>query len=210
MVFDFDDTLVESEAIKDEIFKKIFSRFPESYASALEFHRQNGSRPRAEKFAWLAAREFPSDEDRQKKCVEVCLKEFREKTRQQVAAAPEVRGVSALLSTLCGRIPLYVASVNPQEELGFQIRSRGWERCFGAYFGNPPLPKAEALRQVAWREKIKFQEVLLVGDSQGDSEAATEVGSLFWMRKRGEQRGDWMDGEDLASKLKACLSPQFS
>ena len=205
MVFDFDDTLVESEAIKDGLFKEIFARFSAVADAAWEFHRQNGSKPRAEKFAWLAAKAFPRDEKRQKSCLEDCLKKFNERTREGVAAAPEVRGATALLSGLFGKVPLYVASVNPHEELGFQIRARGWDRYFRAYFGNPPLPKPEALKEVASRERIDIREVLLIGDSQADREAGKTAGTSFWIRKKEEQNGEWIDGKDLAVKLEDSL-----
>ena len=203
-MFDFDDTLVESEAIKDGIFKNIFAQFPAVADAAWEFHRQNGSKPRAEKFAWLAAHAYPRDENRQKNCLDDCLKKFNERSREEVAAAPEVRGATALLSALAGKIPLYVASLNPQEELEFQIRSRKWGRYFQACFGNPPLPKTEALRAVAVRQKLEFREILLIGDSLGDQEAAKKVGTSFWMRKKGRQQGYWMDGSDLQQKLGTC------
>ena len=209
-MFDFDDTLVESEAIKDNIFKEIFARFPMSAEAAWEFHRQNSSKPRAEKFAWLATREFPHAEERQRGCLEECLKEFGDKSRQQVATAPEVRGATALLSGLFGKVPLFVASVNPQEELDFQIRSRGWDSYLTAYFGNPPLPKPAALKRIAFMKKVDLPEILFIGDSQGDREAAKAAGTSFWMRKKEGRNGEWVDGEDLADKLEAYLQRKNS
>jgi len=202
VVFDFDDTLVESETIKDGIFREIFARFPASAYAAWEFHRQNGSQPRAEKFAWLAAREYPDDKERQGKCLRDCLQVFAVQARAKVTLAPEVCGAGHLLAQLAGQVPTYVASVNPQEELEFQIHHRGWERHFKGWYGNPPFAKGEALREIAKREGVRTQDLLLIGDSQGDKAAAEQAGSQVWLRGRPGKPGNWEDGRDLATKLK--------
>lgn len=205
MVFDFDDTLVESEQIKDDIFRKIFARYPKFGESAREFHRRNGSLPREEKFAWLATREFPCDEHQQRSCVEDCLREFRKEARELVARAREVPGIGKMLAGLFGQVPLYIASVNPQLELDFLIHERGWQKWFSAWYGNPPLSKELALGEIARREGVETRQLLLIGDSAGDKEAAEKAGSQIWLRKKGGLPGVWKDGKDLAKKLSSAL-----
>ena len=205
-MFDFDDTLVESEAIKDTIFQKIFRRYPKSAKAAWEFHRQNGSLPRGAKFAWLASHAFPDDEPLQKSCVKECLEQFQKKTRVLVGDAEEVSGVEEMLAGLFGKIPLYIASVNPQQELDFLIHRRGWQKWFSAWYGNPPFPKDQALKEIASRENTATQQLLLIGDSPGDREAAEKAGSQVWLRNKGDGHGIWKDGLDLARQLSAVLS----
>jgi len=192
---------VESEKIKDGIFQKIFSLFPKSAKAAWEFHRQNGSYPRKEKFAWLAAQEFPEDANRQNSCVEQCLGKFQKEARELVGRAEEVAGAGQMLAGLFGRVPLYVASVNPQEELDFLICQRGWRNWFAGCYGNPPFPKEQALVAIAVKEQINRRELLLIGDSPGDREAAEKAGSHVWIREKGNLPGAWKNGKDLAEKL---------
>lgn len=196
---------MESEKLKDSVFRKIFEKFPKSAKAAWEFHRRNGSVPRRDKFAWLAAQEFPHDVNQQKKCVEQCLKQFQLESRELVSGAQEVPGVGPMLAGLFGRVPLYVASVNPQEELDFLICQRGWRNWFAGWYGNPPFPKEQALAAIAVREQIDCRELLLIGDSLGDREAAEKAGSQVWLRNKGNLPGNWKDGIDLAEKLSKVL-----
>jgi phosphoglycolate phosphatase-like HAD superfamily hydrolase len=142
----------------------------------------------------------------QKKCIEECLQSFKKLSRELVGEAREVAGAGKLLAELFGRIPLYVASVNPQEELDFLICQRGWQKWFAGWYGNPPYPKDQALAAIAAKEQIDCSQLLLIGDSSSDREAATKVGSQVWLRTKGALAGIWKDGTDLAEKLSKVLA----
>jgi phosphoglycolate phosphatase-like HAD superfamily hydrolase len=191
---------VESEGIKDAIFRQIFARFPKSQNEAWGFHRANGSLPRREKFTWLAKREIPNRPDQQLACVKECLEEFRGLCREKVAQAPEVKGADQLLKGLAAKIPIYVTSVNPVEDLEFYLKARSWDPYLTGWYGDPPRRKAEALLQMAKKEGCLPSEVLLVGDSEGDQLAAREAGTEVTLRKTDGKSTGWIDCLDLMTR----------
>lgn len=191
---------MESEGIKDAIFRQIFARFPKSQNEAWAFHWANGSLPRREKFTWLAKREIPGRPDQQLACVKECLEEFGRLCREKVAQAPEVKGADQLLKGLAGKIPIYVTSVNPVEDLEFYLKARSWDPYLTGWYGDPPVRKVDALLQMAKKEGCFPHEVLLVGDSEGDQVAASEAGTEVTLRKKGGKREGWIDCLDLMKK----------
>jgi phosphoglycolate phosphatase-like HAD superfamily hydrolase len=191
---------VESEGIKDDIFRQIFGRFPQSQNEAWAFHRANGSLPRREKFTWLAKREIPNRPNQQLACVNECLEEFGRLCREKVAQAPEVKGADQLLKRLAGKVPVYVASVNPVEDLEFYLKARCWDPYLTGWYGDPPVRKVDALLQIAQKEGCFPHEVLLVGDSEGDQLAARDAGTEVMLRKMGAKSTGWIDCLDLMKR----------
>lgn len=191
---------MESEGIKDAIFRQIFARFPKSQNEAWAYHLANGSMPRHEKFIWLAKREIPDHPDQQLACVKECLVEFGRLCRKKVAQAPEVKGANQLLKGLAGKIPIYVTSVNPVEDLEFYLKARSWDPYLTGWYGNPPVRKVDALLQMAKKEGCFSHEVLLVGDSKGDQLAASDAGTEVILRKTGGNSEGWIDCLDLMKR----------
>lgn len=191
---------MESEGIKDDVFRQIFGRFPKIQKEAWAFHRANGSLARREKFTWLAKREFPKGANQQLACVNECLEEFGRLCREKVAKAPEVRGADQLLKRLAGKVPVYVASVNPVEDLEFYLKARCWDQYLTGWYGNPPIRKVDALCQMAKTEGCFPREVLLVGDSEGDQVAAREAGTEIMLRKMDRKSEGWIDCLDLMER----------
>jgi phosphoglycolate phosphatase-like HAD superfamily hydrolase len=191
---------VESEGIKDAIFRQIFARFPKSQNEAWAFHRANGSLPRREKFTWLAKREIPNWPDQQLACVKECLLEFGQLCREKVSQAPEVKGANQLLKGLAGKIPIYVTSVNPAEDLEFYLKARSWDPYLTGWYGDPPVRKVDALLQMTQKEGCFPREVLLVGDSEGDQVAAREAGTEIMLRKMNGKSKGWIDCLDLMER----------
>ena len=191
---------MESEGIKDAIFRQIFARFPKSQNEAWAFHRANGSLPRREKFTWLAKREIPNWPDQQLACVKECLLEFGQLCREKVSQAPEVKGANQLLKGLAGKIPIYVTSVNPAEDLEFYLKARSWDPYLTGWYGDPPVRKVDALCQMAKIEGCLSREILLVGDSEGDQVAAREAGTEVTLRKTDGKSEGWIDCLDLMKR----------
>lgn len=191
---------MESEGIKDAIFRQIFARFPKSQNEVWAFHRANGSLPRREKFTWLAKRETPGHPDQQLACVKECLEEFGRLCREKVAQAHEVEGADQLLKELAGKIPIYVTSVNPVEDLEFYLKARSWDPYLTGWYGDPPIRKVDALLQIAQKEGCFPHEVLLVGDSEGDQLAARDAGTEVMLRKTGAKSTGWIDCLDLMKR----------
>ena len=112
MVFDCDGVLIESNRVKTLAFGQTVSEFgQEAMDRMMAYHRENGGMSRWKKFEWFY-REVAcaplSDEMMDRLCdrfTRLCL--------DAVLAAPMVPGAKESLNFLSGRLPMFVASVQP-------------------------------------------------------------------------------------------------
>jgi phosphoglycolate phosphatase-like HAD superfamily hydrolase len=183
IILDFDGVVVESNEIKTAAFEAIFGQFPEHHAAMMDFHRDNVAASRATKFRYFATEllGLPATDP----IVEELSGEFSSRVAQAIARCPLVPGAEEFLLEFAGRIPLYLASVTPEPELREILRARQLEEYFIDIFGEPPVPKADAVRAVLAREHVSASNALLVGDSPGDLQVARSTGVQFIARDSG-------------------------
>ena len=183
VILDFDGVIVESNEIKTEAFRRIFSRFPEHADSMMAFHHANAWASRFMKIDHLLAEHLGRPDDEQLR--QELAAEFSTTVAEQLVTVPFVPGAESFLEEFGARIPLYVASVTPQADLDATIASRGLGRFFRGVYGCPPWTKAQAVRDVLGREQCEPSEAVLVGDAPGDMHAAAECGVEFIARQSG-------------------------
>lgn len=182
LVLDFDGVLVESNEVKTQAFDALFARFPGQHAAMMEFHRENVSLTRYAKFEHLL-RLLGRTEDAALRAG--LAAEYSRLTIERVVQARSVAGAPELLQSLAPRLPLYLASVTPREDLEEVLRLRGERHWFKDCFACPPWTKPEALRELLRREGRAPGEALLIGDSAGDQRAARATGVRFLGRDSG-------------------------
>jgi phosphoglycolate phosphatase-like HAD superfamily hydrolase len=183
IVLDFDGVLLDSEAAKAAVFDEVFSAYPEYAAAMAAFHQAHVSLPRRAKFEHCVFSIMGRPGDTWE--VETMIRRFSGTVVDRVAACAAVPGADAFLAEFSGRVPLYVASVTPEPELRTVIEARGWAAHFTAVFGDPPTPKPQAIGAIVARECLAPPEVVFVGDSAGDYEAARATGVEFIARDSG-------------------------
>jgi phosphoglycolate phosphatase-like HAD superfamily hydrolase len=107
-----------------------------------------------------------------------------------------VPGIIDFLDGYHQRLPLYVASGTPHEELNQIFTDRSLNRFFKGVYGSPPA-KTELLSSIVNAAGLEPSNVLMVGDSSTDMEAAENAGTLFY--GRGDRFADskWPWGLDL-------------
>lgn len=181
IILDFDGVVVESNEIKTEAFRRIFSRFPEHADAMMAFHHANAWASRFMKIDHLLNERLGRADDRELR--QELATEFSETVAEQLVTVPFVTGAESFLSEFSERVPLYVASVTPQADLDATVASRGLGRFFRGVYGYPPWTKAHAIRDVLEREKCDPGEAALIGDAPGDMQAATECGVEFIARR---------------------------
>jgi phosphoglycolate phosphatase-like HAD superfamily hydrolase len=86
------------------------------------------------------------------------------------------------LRELHGRLPLYVASGTPHEELLRIVERRGLAHFFEGVNGSP-WKKSDVIREVARNHGCSTGEVLMVGDGETDLRAAQVAGAAFYGRR---------------------------
>lgn len=183
VILDFDGVIAESNQVKDDAFAEFFSRFPDQQKALLAHHEAHHARPRREKFEYAAGLlGRPGD---QALLAEMGA-QFSALVSSRVIACPPVPGAPEFLRDFSAYLPLYISSVTPQEELEIIVEGRGLAGYFAAVFGNPPLPKPQAIAQVLEREQLRPAEVAFVGDSLSDYQAASGAGLVFWGRDSGQ------------------------
>jgi HAD superfamily hydrolase (TIGR01549 family) len=177
LVFDFDGVILQSVNIKTKAFEALFaSEAPEARARIVEYHLANGGISRYEKFRY-AYREVlhrPLSADDEKALGE----RFNALVEQAVSVCPWVPGAREFLESNHKKLPLYVASGTPQEELRRIVERRGLSGFFRAAYGTPDK-KDSILRNIAGELSCKPQGLLMIGDAGNDYDAARAVGAAF-------------------------------
>jgi phosphoglycolate phosphatase-like HAD superfamily hydrolase len=182
VILDFDGVLLESNDLKTRAFDAVFARFPEHHAAMMAFHHANVSASRYDKFRYLVTSKLgkPADDT----LVDDLAASFSEATRRHLAACPWVPGAEAFLRRVKGRLPIYLASMTPQQELEDAVAHRGIADIFTAVYGCPPWAKAQAIADVVAHEGGGHG-VVFIGDSAGDQRAALAAGVEFIARDSG-------------------------
>jgi phosphoglycolate phosphatase-like HAD superfamily hydrolase len=182
LILDFDGVIIESNAVKTEAFEHVFARFPEYTKALMAFHYANVSLSRFAKFEHLLALMGRSDDTGLKADIAA---DFSRRVLEGIMAVPLVPGAETFLRTVTKRLPVYLASVTPAEELSLILAKRGLVNWFRDVYGCPPWTKPEAIRDVLVREAVNPGEALLIGDSAGDQRAAQMTGVDFLARYSG-------------------------
>jgi phosphoglycolate phosphatase-like HAD superfamily hydrolase len=176
-VFDFDGTLVESNAIKRDAYYEVF----EDQGGAREtLDRVLRAHPEADRYGIIdetRASLFDQGETALPSAAELAAA-YGRICESRVSACAAVPGALDALAALAPRYPLYVASATPEEPLRRVVQRRGWTHLFRAVLGGP-ASKVTNLRAVAARESLAPNAVLLVGDGAPDRRAAREFGCAF-------------------------------
>lgn len=190
IVFDFDGVLVDSVEIKTKAFARIFeSEGPEVVKRVVAYHLENGGLSRTEKFSYyysqILQRPLPADE-----LDELC-KRFQDLVFEEVVKAPWVAGAPAVLDHCRARdYLLFVVSGTPEEEIRLITERRGISSYFSGIYGSPTKKEA-LLRAILKRYGLAPEQVLYIGDSRIDYEAAREVGVYFLAVAGTDAEGEW-------------------
>lgn len=182
IILDFDGVIVESNDVKTQAFRELFGRYPEHLDAMMAFHHANMSASRFMKFDHLLhLLGRTGDQALRWELAEV----FSRRTKELVATVPFVAGARELIERFKGRVPMYLASVTPEEDLREVLEARGLAQSFACAYGCPPWTKPGAVRDVLSRERCAPTDAVLIGDSPGDLAAATETGVAFVRRDSG-------------------------
>ena len=182
LILDFDGVVIESNAVKTLAFQRVFARFPEHAEAMMAFHHDNVSLSRFAKFEHLLALMGRADDAA---LMADIAADFSRRVIEGMMTVPLVQGAETFLHRVTPRLPVYLASVTPAEELTWILAQRGLTHWFRDVYGSPPWTKPEAIRDVLAREGVKPDEVLLIGDSGGDQRAAQITGVDFLARDSG-------------------------
>lgn len=182
VILDFDGVIVESNGIKDKVFKQIFSLFPEHSDDFWAYHKKHISVSRFEKFDYVLEKIGKPGNDVFKNEL---LQAFSKEALAHMKSVPFVTGAKEFLEKFANRIPIYLASVTPIKDLMVILDNLNIRSLFTDVYGCPPWNKPDAIRDILKQEKIEPVNAVLIGDSYGDQRAAAETGIHFIGRNSG-------------------------
>jgi phosphoglycolate phosphatase-like HAD superfamily hydrolase len=189
IILDFDGTIVESVGIKDEAFKALFAAYPDDLNEIMRYHLSHNATIRFEKFRHIHEHILKLPFSRE---VEERLgQRFSEITLSKIVECPIVAGAREFLDHFSRHLPLFLASVSPSDDLGWILEQRDLKKFFKRIYAYP-WQKTAAIRDAMQREGISASELLFIGDSPEDLEAAREAGVPFI----GRQSGKWTEDID--------------
>jgi phosphoglycolate phosphatase-like HAD superfamily hydrolase len=173
-VFDFDGTLVDSNAIKMEVFFRLAARYPEGEAAMAEVIGTSGDRR-----SILSAFSGRMATAGVRLNVDELVARYSSHVDPAVAAAPEMQGATELLVRLRhAGLSLHLNSATPTDSLMTILCRRGWHVLFNGIHGTPGS-KAEVLHEISEAEHAHAEEIAVVGDGVDDAFAAKLFGAHF-------------------------------
>lgn len=182
IILDFDGVILESNALKTEAFASVFARFSEHADAMMAYHHAHVSDTRFAKFRYLVHERLGRPDG--DPLVNELADAFARETRRLLATCPFVPGAESFLAMAHARVPLYLASVTPQEELEALLDARTLRQYFARVYGCPPWTKASAIGDILSLLGGP-RNVLFIGDSAGDQRAAALNGVEFMARDSG-------------------------
>ncbi|MFV0439643.1 MAG: HAD family hydrolase [Desulfopila sp.] len=172
LFFDFDGVLVDSNAIKISAFQTLFKDAEQSLIDRLiTYHNQHGGISRVEKI-----RHFYSDILRQPVedgVIDRQADQFSRLVIDKVINAPWIAGAQQFLDEQYQKIPIFLISGTPHEELQTIVEQRRSCHYFREILGSPTT-KTVHIGQLRRRYRLDLGACLFVGDAFTDFQAASE------------------------------------
>jgi phosphoglycolate phosphatase-like HAD superfamily hydrolase len=196
VILDFDGVILESVAVKTAGFRELFSFTPEHVDGIVDYHRRNTGVSRFDKFRHIyreILKEPLSDEQ-----FRFLSDRYADLVVEGVVASPFVPGAREFLAEWHGRLPLFVVSASPREELQSIIRRRNLASCFRKVYG-APARKEDAIREILGMTGSAPGQVIFVGDAVNDLSAARATGVRFVGRQPPEDLGRFRGLEGVES-----------
>ncbi len=176
IILDFDGVIVESVGIKDDAFRELFKDHPHHLSAIMQYHRANNATIRYEKFR-VIYEEILSLPYTAQISAELGV-QFSKMIFEKIVLCPFVKGAPEFLEEFRQRSILYLVSINPQEELKAILAARKIDHFFSEVYTHP-WGKADAIRDILRRNDYLEKDVVFIGDSPEDFDAAKMVGIDF-------------------------------
>ena len=183
VVFDFDGTLVDSNHIKKQTFFDVTRPYDPDGSKTARVLKHHPEKDRYGIFEELV-REFRHEGQLQpssdmKSLSDHMAESYTTRCEQGIATCEEIPGTSVILKWIFSQqIPMAINSRTPTETLKKLFAKRSFARYITEIYG-APASKTQNLQHIQHHFKLQAQEILFIGDSEDDREAALETGCHF-------------------------------
>lgn len=183
ILFDFDGVLIESVGLKDHAFETLFKDYPQHLDEIMDYHLSNNATIRFKKFRYITKNILGK---RYNEETETNLsKKFSSLVFSGLVNCPYVKGGKEILDSFRDRIPLYLASISPADELDEILEARKLKEYFKKIYAVPWI-KTAAIRDIMDRENVIPEDIVFIGDSYEDFKSAQLTGVFFVGRDSGK------------------------
>ena len=179
IILDFDGTIVESVGIKDKAFRVLYEEYPEKLDEIMEYHLDHNATVRYHKFRHIAENILKEDYTEEKE--EELSEKFAELVFKNIVKCPYVEGGIDFLEYFYRKVPLYLVSASPEDELDRILDERELKKYFKDVYAIPWVKK-DAVKEILLEEGINAEEAVFIGDTMEDYESASSSGVKFIAR----------------------------
>jgi phosphoglycolate phosphatase len=179
IVFDLDGTLVDSNHIKQSGFDIVLQDNPKALELLHDVLKINPYLDRSSVFLEIGRQLFDDNVIERKRWVSSMVSAYTIYCEDRVSQAAEITGADYVLDALVDRgIISFISSATPEQTLRNIVRKRHWVSKVQGIYG-APTSKEEHLNRIQREVRCKKEEILYVGDSRSDRDAAHRFGCLF-------------------------------
>ena len=177
LVFDFDGVIVNSVNIKGNAFCELYQNYGENIKNAVhKYHTDNGGMDRFKKISYFES--VLLGRPHNEKNVLQIADMFSKLVKKQVCQAPEIPGAIKFIEYWHNKVPCFINSATPTDELIDIIKERNWGGYFMGIYGSPQS-KLDNLNDIFSKHGLIPQDIIFFGDAFADISAATEAGTHF-------------------------------
>jgi len=177
LLFDFDGVLVDSTKIKTDAYRELFKEYPADVVTKIvTHHQQHGGISRVDKIkhAHKAFIDHPYSEG----TVTEHARKYSELVLEKVVEAEWIPGAEEFVKQHYQRIPLFIISGTPDNELKEVVRRRNMADYFKEILGSPKQ-KPEHIRWIVEHYGLETKNCFFIGDALTDYHAARDTGMPF-------------------------------
>jgi HAD superfamily hydrolase (TIGR01549 family) len=204
--FDFDGVILESVNIKTAAFEKMLAPYDSKIKKAgIEYHLLHGGVSRYEKFRYIYEHLLQKPVDEKK--IQELAETFSDLVLNKVLQAPFVDGAEKSLRRLRrNKIPAYVVSGTPHDEIRLIVRKRSLTPFFNEVHGSP-RKKHDIVSTILSTQNYNPNDCLLIGDAMTDYNAAKIAGTRFLGIIKKGIRSPFPEGTPMSFHVTLKISP---
>jgi len=171
IVFDFDGVIIDSMEVRDLGFRKIFENYPsEKVEKLIEYHRINGGLSRFHKIDYFYKQILGNDINTEK--IYLYSNEFSNIMREELVKEKYIiTEWIEFIKENNDKYIMHIASGSEEKELRYICDKLGISKYFKSIHGSP-IHKNELVRSIMKDNSYNKDEVVMIGDSINDYEAA--------------------------------------